>query len=227
MTGQVAATGALAHVREHPWRPRLIVLLFATVPLALFLALHLRLAAPFADMTRDIAAVADVPWWSGFLSSVGAFYWICAAAICLYSATMLASRCSGRDAGFLFASGLGLALLGLDDFFMFHESIAPNIGISERIVAGGYLVGIVCYVVAYRGRFRGAWRFWGLAGIAALAASLAIDQFTGNGPIGTVVEDLFKWTGIAAICILLVRVSFTLATSPALTPIEAQPTRRS
>ena len=59
------------------------------------------------DLTRDPAAILDVPVYVGFLSQIGILLWAATAAICLFSAAVLWRRepvdsiarflvCSGR-----------------------------------------------------------------------------------------------------------------------------------
>jgi hypothetical protein len=93
-----------------------------------------------ADLTRDPAAVLAIPYYVGLLSNWGVMLCSAAAAICLFTAWTLRRR--ERSAStWLFASGLITLILALDDMFMLHEDVFPNVfGIHEKVVYTIYIL---------------------------------------------------------------------------------------
>lgn len=135
----------------------------------------------------------------GFMSQMGLFLWVAAAAFALFAALIL--HLFGATDGqvrFMAAGGALSALLAFDDAFLLHESILPGLGVPQNLVLAAY--GLL--VLAYAGVFR---RFLlrtepGLLvlGGAALAGSLAVDILveTQSDSVA-ILEDALKFWGIA------------------------------
>lgn len=133
--------GALVQLRQL-WK--LLVLLY--IPIVLFFIL-LSLVGYFSDeitlsyLTRDIAAIAGLPFYTGLASQVGALFWAAGLAICVFSFLLLGKQPQDfRPARrFLFQAAILTAALLFDDVFQFHEDIGENyLGISEKIIMLGY-----------------------------------------------------------------------------------------
>ena len=134
---------------------------------------------PWQHMMGDPAVITHSPFYFGFVSNVGALLWAATASIFLFAFHV--HRSSGGDAEcgrFLLYSGLFVAILGIDDFFMLHDQVFPDyLSVSQSLVVAAYAVIALLYV----------WRFTPViartaypvlvAAMGMLAASAALDQF--------------------------------------------------
>ena len=151
-----------------------------------------------SSLTRDMAAIAKVHPLTGVVSNVGIVLWCAAATVCLFSCHLLRQRGVHRAAGFLWWSGLITVGLLVDDFFMFHEYLAPvHLGLDEKVVLASY----VCITAVYLLRHR---RLILEADYRLLVAALVL--FTGStlvdladvGGWWNLAEDGCKLLGIAS-----------------------------
>jgi len=135
-----------------PNRKGLLMLYLPNVALLLLVAIAaLSPQITVASLTRDMAATAKVHPLTGVVSNVGILLWCATAAICLFSSNLLRQRGAHRAAGFLLWSGLMTAGLLVDDFFMFHEYLAPvHLGIDEKVVLLGYVCITAVYLLQHR-----------------------------------------------------------------------------
>lgn len=133
--------GAFAQFRQL-WK--LLLLLYITV---LFFFILLSLIGYFSDditlsyLTRDIAAIAGLPFYAGLASQVGALFWAAGLSICIFTFLILGQQKQnfGPARQFLFHAAILTAALLFDDVFQFHEEIGEDyLGISEKIVMLGY-----------------------------------------------------------------------------------------
>jgi hypothetical protein len=147
-------------------------------------------------LTRDAVTVAGgLPFWTSALSTAGLMMWAAAAAVCLLTASVLWS--GGGDSGrFFLAVGAFIALLGLDDAYLFHEEVAPfHLKLPERLVQATYVVLVLALAWRFRRRFaRSDLLLLGLA-LTGLALSLAIDAVADHPGF----EDCFKLVGIGTL----------------------------
>lgn len=178
------------------------------LPVAVGVALVLRGDASPAELTRDMAAEAGVdPWW-GMLGSMGVLYLIAGAAICAFTAVVLADWDRRGRVGasvFLLATSLFLAVVSLDDLFMVHEEVIPRLlGLPERAVVLAYGVAGVGYVAVFRSRYVGNARLFGAAALLWIVLSVVLDAVTGGGSVETVVEDLAKFAGFSLLLLTMV-----------------------
>lgn len=103
---------------------------------------------PLSLLTRDLYSIAETPVYAGLLSNIGAFLWCAAAAVSFFA---WAVTPSARKEAFLLATGGLSVMLLADDFWMFHEWLAPRfLGIREEAVFVTYGVLMVLYAVRYR-----------------------------------------------------------------------------
>jgi hypothetical protein len=100
-------------------------------------------------LTRDLAAQAGVNPLTGSFSALGIFIWIGTGGICIFSGWNVKSD-SLHDSSFLIFGGIISLYVGLDDFFMIHENLAPvYLGISELVVYGGLAVLSLIYLTVF------------------------------------------------------------------------------
>lgn len=106
---------------------------------------------PIGSLTRDITAIAGVPFYTGFFSQIGFFFWIVTATLCIFSAHMSYRRTkNAMFEKFLFLSGLLSLLLCFDDMFLLHEEVFPFIlGIPEMAVFTTYGIFVLFLIVKF------------------------------------------------------------------------------
>lgn len=190
----MATDGAVIPMNNDNATTRLLLLSYIPPLLVLALA-HLladALGVPFSSLTRDTAAVAGLPFVTGWISYLGAVLLAAAASIALFTAAHAGAR------GYLAGLGLfSLALLG-DDLFMLHDGLLAFMGIDETLVMGAYAVILLLILgsnldyVRQTGRpLAMALAFFGLSSVVDLWP----DQVFGNHR--HLLEDGSKLLGIA------------------------------
>ncbi len=157
---------------------------------------------PIPDMTQDMMAIAHLPPLTSVLSNLGVLVWAWAAAICLFSASILRHVAKDRSASFLFYGGLITSYLLFDDFFQFHDDLAQNVfHINELVVVGLLGVAVLTYLVTFASYIRQtryvvlgvALGFLGLSDGADMLADPLLDRL---GQWEFFFEDGTKWLGI-------------------------------
>ncbi len=179
-------------------RKSVIFILFAAASIiGIVLLLHFWRDVPFSKLTRDPSQILKGPFYTGFLSQAGIFFWAAAAAICFFCYRIIQNSINKNNLKMFFlASGLITLMLGLDDVFLLHEEFFPNLGISENLVYGVYLGILLGYLFKY---FRiilktdfnlliAAFFFFGLSVILDVIETESFNPYF--------FEDSFKFTGI-------------------------------
>jgi hypothetical protein len=128
--------GALEQTRKL-WK--LLLLLYVPI---LLLFVVLRVISHFSEritlsyLTRDVAAIADLPFYAGILSQMGGLLWAASLAICVFALMTLGKQNQPFTASkrLLFQASILTAVLLFDDVFQFHEEIGEDyLGISEKV----------------------------------------------------------------------------------------------
>ncbi|NBC95883.1 MAG: hypothetical protein GVY27_05975 [Deinococcus-Thermus bacterium] len=137
----------------------------------------------------------------GAISNLGVILWALTAGCCLLAGVVCLRRAGPRDRpAFFFAALLLTSMLMLDDAYLFHEKIFPNmlaipqtwVIIGYGVAAAAYLVGFARTILAHR------WPLMALS-LTFFAASLGVDQLTPQGATPNfVAEDGFKFAGICS-----------------------------
>jgi hypothetical protein len=132
------------------WPTIVLVWSVSAIPLGALLFLHFWKGIPIGDLTRDPVAIADLPFYTGFLSQTGAFCWAGTLAICLFSAKVL-PRDSDNLAmkRFLVTSGLLTLVLGVDDVFLLYETLFHRLGVPEKATYASYAVFVLFYLARF------------------------------------------------------------------------------
>jgi len=134
----------------------------------------------------------------GFVSTLGIMLWVATAAVCLFCALIFfAKNQSAALLMFSLTAGLLTGWLALDDAFLLHENVLPNLGVPQNVVLGIYVVLTLAYIGT-------SWRvivendYWLLVmGASAFVASLAIDTILKSlDPVLVQIEDSAKFFGI-------------------------------
>ena len=148
----------------------------------------------FRQLIRDPASEFAIPIYAGALSHLGIWILVATAAIAGFAAVL-----SGRLTGPLAITALLSACLVLDDQFLLHEEIGPNVlGIPE-----------ILFYLTYLGA--ALWLLWGLRrdypdvplrGLVIacyfLGLSVITDVFKVHGPFSYWLEDFSKLAGFGA-----------------------------
>lgn len=132
--------------------PAVLVLAPVVLALAALPVLARLTGEPVSRFTRDVFSLAQIPVYSGLYSNLGAFLWASTCAVALYSAWVAGEGSDwNRERGALVGFGLLSAVLLADDFFLFHEWIAPEfLRIPETVVVGIYGMALIGLLVAFR-----------------------------------------------------------------------------
>ena len=208
------------------------IFLFVYLPIIILLILvisvNLLTGIPIGNFTRDPAAIAGkvglapsvdfyINPFLGIISNFGILLWCISATVCLFTFFLTRLKTAKKkfnESSFLNFSGLFCLFLLLDDLFLFHESIAPKIFLSEKIVFVSYL-GIVLFGIT---KFRKvilqtewiilcfAFCFFGLSIILDIIYFPYI-----VGDLQLLLEDGLKLLGIASWCSYFVLVSLQVA----------------
>lgn len=185
--------------RSLKWTILSFIALVLTGLASIFLIHHF-LGASFRDLTRDPAAVAHLPAYTGILSNLGIVLWACSASVCLFAALLLHSQPSRhRQRNFLFASALFSGWLMADDLLMLHEQVFPLLlHIPEMAVLVAYVGLASAYFLLFsRDILATAFPLFGLA-LSFLGFSLVADALPLAFSHPYLMEDGAKFIGIAA-----------------------------
>lgn len=159
----------------------------------------------YYDLVRDPNAIAGNPNYFGVVSNLGIVLWIAGAVGALQAYAALGRRRETPLGATLFFGGVFAALMGLDDLFMLHESVA-TIGIPEIVVLlpHALVLATLCYK-AWMVREATPWILLG-AGVAAFGVSLVVDVYPKEFGGQVFIEESFKLLGILFLTAYLVMV---------------------
>lgn len=114
-------------------------------------AIHIIKGVPVAHFTRDTAAIARLPFYTGALSTTGILLWSAAASICFFtSAALRLLKADPAIRSFIVWSGALTFVLMIDDAFMIHENAPKLFGVSNNVLFLAY--GILTFHVLYNNR---------------------------------------------------------------------------
>lgn len=162
------------------------------------------LGIPVENLTSEPTTIAEVPPYTGAVSTIGVMGWAAAIGMFLMGAALLYEKLEGKEAAFLAYGAIFTSYLAIDDAFALHETVLPAAGIPERATYAVILALVIVYAVLFRTQIRSsAWLFLVLA-VGLLASSVAVDVVWGlldpssGFAIQMFVEDGFKLFGICA-----------------------------
>lgn len=174
--------------------------LFAVIPASLFYIFSLivlkLIGFNLVEVLRDPAQQSGQSSFLGFLSNIGVWIWISAAAICIFSAINFSLEFKGRRRNLLFLVGALSIFIAVDDFFLIHDRY-----INEKLCYFVYAVLAVTLLVRhYNEIIKIDISSFLLAGLL-LALSILVDLVQRYIPLPygyiQVVEEGFKFTGAA------------------------------
>lgn len=183
---------------------------------------------PLSNFTRDPTAVAGIQPFTGIVSNLGVLAWCATATICFTGAYVARKTMSKKtQSGFFLFSGIITAALMIDDLFLFHETVFPDmLHIRQEFVYALYMILISIYLVRFRktilntdfGLLLSAFFFFGL--------SILVDLSPFHQAF--LVEDSFKLLGIVTWAAYLFKTSFlTLSPGKDTVPMETPSVQRS
>jgi hypothetical protein len=132
---------------------RQLVLIYTPLAILFVVVIAIRLTTgiAIAELVRDPISFTELPLYTGSLSNLGIMIWSGAGAICFFAWGMLRSRSGDRRVPrFLLTSGIFTTILVLDDFFLLHEEVLPDLGIPQNLVLGAYVVFTLAFVYWFR-----------------------------------------------------------------------------
>lgn len=190
-----------------------ILLVIYTILLGLLFFVFIigaQLDIPIARFTRDPAAIFDAHPFTGAISNIGILFWCSTAAVCFFTSVIHSKKGNIEIGKFLLFSGLLTSVLLLDDLFMFHEFMFPEIlHIPQIVTYLGYLVLVSIYFIKFRSAiFRTEYIILLIACIF-FGLSIFCDIFLPQRGIEFLVEDGFKLFGIVTWLIFFTRTCFT------------------
>jgi hypothetical protein len=209
----------------------------ALVPaLAFFGLLYVQPWLPMASLIRDPVAILGGRFYHGLVSNLGVLLWCGTAAVCLFRGAEVWRAGARQRGGFLLSAGSVTLMLLLDDFFLAHEQILPNMGIPEKATLAFYPLAVALYVAVY-------WRQTIRADAALLVLSLAflaisnlVDVVFGYHfyptPVGqevsagVILEEGAKFVGIAAWSVFHIRAAWIFGGSPTSGRAEDRPPKQ-
>jgi hypothetical protein len=161
-------------------------------------------------LTRDLAEIAELPFFYGVLSNVGVLAWGISAAVCLFAARLVAAPHGAR--AFLLNGGAFTLVLMVDDLLLVHDVVGPQyLGVSDEWFYVVY--GLLFAALIFRHRHFILRRTPYKALIVALilfGSSISIDMHW--VPAGIDVEDCLKLYGIAIYAYYFIVTAFGLVT---------------
>lgn len=176
-----------------------LVAAVSLVPIGVVLLLRVWKGVPIHALTSDVTSAAGVPAYTGFLSQLGIFFWAGAAAICLFSAQLLAALPDTREARrFCLASGLLTVVLAFDDLFLLHEEFFPSLGIPEKAVLAAYAASVALYLACFRRLIARTDYIVLCMAFGFFAVSVGLDLVNPAGINPYLAEDSAKFAGIVS-----------------------------
>lgn len=193
----------------------------AVAPAAtLYALLYAQPWVPMSNLIRDPAAILNGRFYDGFVSNVGVLLWCAAAAICLFrGCESWVRRGEAGVARFLLSAGALTSILLLDDLFMAHEQILPDVfGIPEKAILAAYPLLLCAHLFVNRRPIVQAdapilllsLGFFGVSTVFDVvvpyhfyetAAGLEVNR-------GVILEEAFKFLGISAWTVFHVRAAW-------------------
>lgn len=149
------------------------------------------------EILRDPAQTAKHSSFLGFVSSIGTWFWVAAASICMFRVTTFEQPDPGRHRKLLVLSGWFSFWLAIDDFFLVHDRY-----IAEGFLIPLYAIFVITLLVRHRGTILGIDGFAFMVAGAMLAMSVVVDAVQEILPMpygySQVLEEGFKFIGAAS-----------------------------
>ncbi len=176
------------------------VLLYATIPGLFFYTVAFNVlhhnGFHTMEIIRDFAQQMDESSFLGFLSSIGTWLWVSAAAISFFGFFTIKANKINKHRELLFLLGVFSLLLAIDDFFMIHDRY-----IDQNICYGTYAVLAIAMLIRHYKTIIEINGFGFIFAGTLLALSIFTDLIQDYLPFRysniQIVEEGFKFTGAA------------------------------
>ncbi len=175
-----------------------MVYAFTTAILSIVIFLGIEHNIELDHFTQDPATIMSTPFYLGFFSYVGILFWCAAAVICFYTRAILPETTeNSRLRSFMLYSGLVTSLLMLDDLFLLHELVLPEIFLlPEEVVYLLYLNILLVYAVLFRAEIQKSEYIVLVIAAGMIGASQFVDSIPMPLPEDSFLEDAVKLFGI-------------------------------
>jgi hypothetical protein len=149
-------------------------------------------------LTRDVAAQANVKWYTGFFSNLGLMIWGGAVALGTFGWWALRRVPATRALSTALGSYAALsAFLGLDDMAQLHEEVIPDhLGIPEKGVYVAEALMFLAFLVLNRATLLRHAPVILAAALAGFGVSVGADVMDKIWSLPVVIEDGAKLVGI-------------------------------
>lgn len=193
---------------QQPWGWFFLVLAINAALIGILVLMDRQYGIDYWYLVRDPNAVADQPAYFGFYSNLGVLLWAAAASTALLAAACLRqSGSADRRIRPLFLGGLFCMVACLDDLFMLHEH-SYLIGIPEMVTMAAYALFLLAFVAAALPiAHLTNWVLLAMS-LVFLAVSTLVDMADLTMPGSVLMEEAFKFSGIAFLAAYLVTLSF-------------------
>lgn len=181
------------------------IALIATLPIVAIVIAKLWGGVGVETLTRDTSAVLSGSPFAGLLSQLGGMIWSSAATLWL-AMTVLTRRVDPAVSRFALAMATLTTYLGLDDMFLLHEAVFPEMmGIPEKVVLASIAAASCACAFVFRHRLAGHRPALFALAVGLLASSVLLDMLDGQKvipiySIAMLAEDGLKWLGICSWC---------------------------
>ncbi len=153
---------------------------------------------PADTLTRDPSVLTNTPFYYGFFSYISIACWGAAAAVCFMGAMLINGRHSSQGAkAVLIYGGMLSLLLLVDDAFMLHETVFPQLlGIKEYLIYAVYLLMFAGFFILFWQQILKSDYFLLIAAFVAFGASIGLDAVFEISEWVSYTEDGLKLLGI-------------------------------
>ena len=162
----------------------------------------------FWELSQDPASVLGGPYFTGFYANATILVWQIGAMTALFAAVI--TRFAGRraESRMLLVGGVIGAVMGIDDFFMLHESL-QEIGLPDFALPGLYFLSVIAFAWFYR-QCIGWWLVFVLGAFGGWGTSAMVDNLHMGLPL--VFEDGTKAIGAVFWSVLLIKLAYRAVT---------------
>lgn len=119
----------------------------ALVLLASLLLVALRYDLSTAELTKDVASLANVPFYYGLVANIGVLFWCATAALCFFAAQIVRDRNMAQPyVRFLVFSGAFTLFLLFDDLLRLQDHVLPTyLKLPGGLISILYLLTLLVY----------------------------------------------------------------------------------
>ncbi len=177
-----------------------LFLLITALPLAAVVMAMVFFSIPAPLLFRDLAAVSSQHPFVGGVSMLGLLAWAASSAIWL-NAALYAGKYDIADKKSYAAASLLTAYLAIDDAFMLHEQIIPQVThVSEKLVLLTIAVAALTFIILARTMLLRTPIIF-IFSVLMLPLSMVIDALPVQRlfeykDMALILEDVTKWVGI-------------------------------